>query len=142
MQTNQAIYFVLLVLSVFLWMAFGPYPLGILIAMVIGLLLWLRYARPRVWKGNGYVVRVEQALREEAWVDYEENGQRLSFRAIWAKGKNPELWIEVNEQVYSPPDYHTPLSDERLAEIQGRIAVGLKNMRIRHKFDRIGKLTV
>jgi hypothetical protein len=87
MWTNQAIYFVLLMLGALLWIKFGPYPVAIIAAALIVLSLWSRFTNPQAWKGNGYSVRVKQGLREEAWVDYEEAGRRLSLRSVWA---NPE----------------------------------------------------
>jgi hypothetical protein len=141
MWTNQAIYFVLLMLGALLWIKFGPYPVAIIAAALIVLSLWSRFANPQAWKGNGYSVRVKQGLREEAWVDYEEAGRRLSLRSVWANQKNPELSVELDEPVYFPPDYSNPLAEARIREIQRRISEGLEHMRIRHTFVRTGRPT-
>lgn len=139
MLTNQPIYFVLIIIAALLCVKFGIYPLLIGLALLILLLLWSRFAHPRTWKGSGYVIRVKQGFREEAWVDYEEAGRTLSLRSFWANRKEPELSVEMNEQVYFPPDYSTPIPEERITEIQARIAEGLQHMKIRYSFFRVGR---
>ena len=136
MLTNQPIYFALLALGALLWMKFGPYPLLIIAAALILLWLWSRFTRPRVWNGNGYAVSVKHAFREEAWVDYEEAGRRLSLRSVWANEKKPELSVEMDEPLYFPPDYGNPLPEARVQEIKGRVSEGLEHMKIRHSFVR------
>ena len=94
MWTDQPIYFALLIAGALLWIKFGPYPILIIVAALILLSLWLRFARPRAWSGGGYSVRVKQGFREEAWVDYEEAGRTLSLRSVWANQKSAELWVK------------------------------------------------
>jgi hypothetical protein len=139
MWTDQPIYFVLLIAGALLWIKFGPYPILIIAAALILLSLWLRFARPRAWGGSGYAVRVKQGFREEAWVDYEEAGRTLSLRSAWTNQKSADLWVEMDEQVYFPPDYGNPLPEERVQQIQKRISEGLEHMRIRHTFVRVGQ---
>jgi hypothetical protein len=137
MRTNQAIYFILLTLAALVWVKFGPYPILIVVAVLILLSLWSRVAHRRTWTGDGYIVRVKRGFREEAWVHYEEAGRTLSLRSIWANQKEPELSVEIDELVYFPPDYGTALPEERIQEIQARIAEGLQHMRIRYSFFRM-----
>ena len=139
MWTNQPIYFVLLIIAALLWVKFGVYPLLICLALLILLSLWSRFTHPRTWKGNGYVIKVKQGIREEAWVEYEEVGRTLSLRSFWANRKEPELSVEMDEQVFFPPDYSAPIPEERITEIQARIAEGLQHMKIRHSLFRLGR---
>jgi hypothetical protein len=136
MRTNQAIYFVLLLAGALLWLKFGPYPVLVISMVLILLSLWSRFAHPRTWKGDGYGVRIKQGFREEAWVDYEESGRTLSLRSTWADRKEPELSIQIDERIYFPPDYSNPLPEERIREIQARIAEGLQHLKIRYSFFR------
>jgi hypothetical protein len=139
MWTNQAIYFVVLIVAALIWIEFGFYPILVIAAAFALLWLWSRLRHPREWRGNGYAVRVRQGFREEAWVQYEEAGRNLFLRAAWGGTKqNLELSVQIDENVYFPPDYTNALSEPRIAEIQERVFEGLKHLKIRHAFERMG----
>lgn len=143
MRTYQAIYFVLLIVAALIWIEFGFYPI-LVIAVAFALLqLWSRLKHRGEWKGNGYAVRVQPGFREEAWVQYEEQGRNLSLRAAWSGAKhNVQLSVQIDEKLYFPPDYTNALSEPRVAEIQERISEGLQNLKIRHAFQRTGGTSV
>ena len=139
MWTNQAIYFVLLIVAALIWIEFGLYPILIIATGFTLLWLWSRLRHPREWKSNGYAVRMRQGFRDEAWVQYDEDGRKLSLRAAWNGVKpNIELAIQIDEKLYFPPDYANPLSEPRVAEIQARVSEALKHLKIRHSFERMG----
>jgi hypothetical protein len=141
MRTSQTIYFVLLIVTALIWIEFGSYPILVIAAVYALLWLWSRLRHPREWKGNGFAVRVEQGFREEAWVQYEEDGRKLSLRATWSGAKqNFQLSVQIDEKVYFPPDHANALSEPRIAEIQGRVSEGLKHLKIRHAFERMAGL--
>lgn len=103
---------------------------------------WQRQRR-LVWRADKYSVAVRHALRESVGLDYEEGGQTLSLRAEWAgSGKNAELILYLDEMLYLPPDYTTPLSPARVTEIQIRIADALVHLKIKHSFVRMGWTSV
>ncbi len=137
MLTNQAIYFALLIVAALISVKFGFYPILIVAAALILLQLWSRLTHPRLWKGDGYAVRLTGGFRE-AWVDYEEAGRTLSLRAEWGAQKGSGLWVQIDEKVYFPPDFENPLSESRVLEIQKRISEGLERMKIPHTFARLG----
>jgi len=138
MWTNQWIYFVLLVVAALVWVRFGFYPVIVIVAGFVALSLWSHLRHPSAWKGDGYTVKVLLRFKD-SWVDYEEAGRTLSFRAEWGETNgDSELMIWIEQNVYFPPDYKNALSEGRVAEIQKRVAEGLEHLKIRYSFTRMG----
>jgi len=137
MRTAQWIYFVVLVVAVLVWVRFGPYPVILIAAGAIALSLWSQLKHPSVWKGDGYTVKVLSRYKD-SWVDYKEAGRSLSFRAEWGNANgHSELFVEIEQDMYFPPDYENALSEGQLAEIQKRVSEGLEHLKIRHSFVRM-----
>ncbi len=84
--------------------------------------------------GNGYEVRIQPDFGN-AWIHYEEPHGTLS---LFTEGRTREITIFIAEENYLAPDYKTPISEERLAEIQERISEALTQLKIPHNFLRSG----
>ena len=141
MRTNQAIYFVFFLAGAVLYLAFGIYPLLVIVALFFALLAWSNFKHPHEWRAPDHTVRVVKA--REPWVEYQEADRILAVRAEWTgTGKNLELLISFENEVYFPPDYRTALSAERIAQIQQRISEALTKLKIRGQFVRQGWTSV
>lgn len=139
MRTNEPFNFVCLLVAALIWIRFRFYPILIVVGVFATLHLWWRLTHPRVWKGNGYKVRVERGFRGLAWVHYEEAGRTLSFSAEGGQvEQKPHFSIKIEEKVYFPPDYENALSEPALQEIQRRIAERLGHLNIGSSFIRQG----
>lgn len=141
MWTNQAIYFVLLVAAALVYLAFGIYPLLLIAVVFVALFVWSKLRHPQEWRTPEYAVRVVDV--REPWVEYQEGGRTLALRAEWTGArKTMGLLISFENEVYFPPDYRTPLSEERIAQIQGRVSDALTKLKVRGQFTRQGWTSV
>jgi hypothetical protein len=110
-----------------------------LAGVICSLMLYWKLTHPNTWKGEGYKITFEWAARELYWVEYEESGRILAFEAAWGVvEKRPHLSIQIEEKVYLPPDYATPLSEDEITKIQQRITDGLKHLKVDCSFMRLG----